>query len=64
MEGWRMPQGDKHKQDENTEAARAVRELTGAEPFNAEECLDSPELQRQLREAKERERLRAKPVRK
>ena len=59
-----MPDGDEHKQDENTDAARAVRELTGAEPLNAEECLDSPELQRQLREAKERERLRSKPARK
>lgn len=61
-----MPNGDKHKQDDNAEVVRAVEELTGAEPFNAGECFDSPELQRQLREAKEREKQRSsgQPVRK
>ena len=34
------------------------------EPINGEDLLESPELKRQLREAKERERLRRKPVRK
>lgn len=53
---------DANEKDDNTELARAVTEVTGSEPFNAEECFDSPDLQRQLREAKERERLRSKPV--
>jgi hypothetical protein len=50
--------------DENQSADCTVRELTGQEPLNAEECFDSPELQRQFREAKGREQLRVKPLRK
>lgn len=59
-----MPNDTTKEQDANTEAARVVREVTGSEPYNAEDDLGSPELARQLREAKERERLRGKPVRK
>lgn len=55
---------EEHKQDENKDAFRAVQELTGGKAFNAEDCFDSPELKRQFLEAKERERLRSKPVRK
>jgi len=51
------PDKDK-KQDENADAFSAVQELTDGKQFNAEECFDSPELQRQFREAKERERQR------
>lgn len=58
-----MPKKEKTS-DDNAEVARAVREVTGTGPFNAEECFASPGLQRQLREAKERERLRSKPARK
>lgn len=60
-----MP-GDAKEEDENAEADRAVRALTGVEPLNAEECFASPELQRQFREAKEREKQRSasEPVRK
>lgn len=52
------------KSDLNEQVARAVAVVTDSKGFNAEEGLASPDLQRQLREAKERERLRAKPRRK
>jgi hypothetical protein len=42
------------ERDENTEAVRNVETATDSEPINGEELLGSPELQRQLREAKER----------
>jgi hypothetical protein len=48
--------------DNNSKLARAVTELTKSEPLNSSECFESPELKRQFLEAKERERLRRKPV--
>ncbi|MNC98035.1 hypothetical protein D3C83_158810 [compost metagenome] len=51
------------KSDTNEQAATVVAIVTDSGAFNGEEGLASPELQRQLREAKERERLR-KPRRK
>lgn len=54
----------KPKPDLNEQVARAVSKATDSEPFNGEEGLASPDLQRQLREAKEQERLRAQPRRK
>jgi hypothetical protein len=36
------------------EAHRQVEQITDSEPVNGEELLGSPELRRQLREAKER----------
>jgi hypothetical protein len=58
-----MPKPAANEKDDNAELARAVTELTDSEPLKAEECFDSLELQRQFREAKEREKLRANPVR-
>jgi hypothetical protein len=40
--------------DASQEALRQVEEITESEPVNGEELLGSPELRRQLREAKER----------
>jgi hypothetical protein len=40
--------------DASQEALRQVQEVTDSEPVNGEELLGSPELRRQLREAKER----------
>ena len=40
--------------DEIQEAHRQVQELTESDPINGEELLGSPELRKQLREAKER----------
>lgn len=42
------------ERDENEQAVRNVETATDSEPVNGEELLGSPELQRQLREAKER----------
>lgn len=40
--------------DESQEALRNVEEITDSEPVNGEDLLSSPDLKRQLREAKER----------
>lgn len=42
------------ERDENEEAVRNVERATDSEPVSGEELLGSSELQRQLREAKER----------
>lgn len=42
------------ERDASQEALRQVEEVTESEPVNGEELLGSPELRRQLREAKER----------
>lgn len=42
----------KAKPDANQTAAALVRAITGSGPVNGEDLLGSPELQRQLREAK------------
>lgn len=54
-----MPDKTSDTPDVNTEAAHAVRELTGSEPIDGADGLDSPELKRLFREAKERERQRS-----
>ena len=41
--------------DESQEALRNVERITDSEPVNGEDLLSSPDLKRQLREAKERE---------
>ncbi len=51
MLGKRKPKGD-----DNTAIVRAGERLTDSEPVEGEDLLRSPELKRQLREAKERER--------
>jgi hypothetical protein len=40
--------------DENTEAVRNVERVTDSEPVNVEELVQSEDLKRQFREAKER----------
>jgi hypothetical protein len=40
--------------DESQEAVRNVDRITESEPVNGEDLLSSPDLKRQLREAKER----------
>jgi len=40
--------------DESQEAVRNVDRITDSEPVNGEDLLSSPDLKRQLREAKER----------
>lgn len=51
--------------DESQEAVRNVDRITDSEPVNGEDLLSSPDLKRQLREAKEREAKRsAEPPRK
>jgi hypothetical protein len=51
--------------DESQEALRNVEDLTESDPVNGEDLLSSPDLKRQLREAKEREAKRsAEPPRK
>lgn len=40
--------------DASTDALRKVEEITDSEPVNGEDLLSSPDLKRQLREAKER----------
>lgn len=42
------------ERDTNKEALDQVEKATESEPVKGEELLESPELQRQLREAKER----------
>lgn len=51
-----MPQ-----RDASQEALDKVQKITESEPVNGEDLLESPELKRQLREAKERESARSKP---
>jgi hypothetical protein len=48
--------------DESQEAARNVDRITDSEPVNAEELVESEELKRQFREAKERLREPGKSV--
>jgi hypothetical protein len=43
------------ERDTNKEALEQVEKATESEPVNGQELLESPELQRQLREAKERD---------
>jgi hypothetical protein len=45
--------------DESQEALRNVERITESEPVNGEDLLSSPDLKRQLREAKEREAQRS-----
>jgi len=40
--------------DESQEALRNVEKITDSEPVNGEDLLSSPDLKRQLREAKDR----------
>jgi hypothetical protein len=40
--------------DLNEEASRQVNEVTGSEPVNGEDLIESEELKRQFREAKKR----------
>lgn len=40
--------------DLNKEASRQVDEVTGSEPVNGEDLIESEDLKRQFREAKER----------
>ena len=42
------------ERDVNEEASRLVNDLTESEPVNGEDLLESEDLKRQLREAKER----------
>jgi hypothetical protein len=42
------------ERDINEEAVRLVNEITDSEPVNGEDLLESEDLKRQLREAKER----------
>lgn len=42
------------EQDTNQEALRKVEKITDSEPVNGEDLISSPNLKRQLREAKER----------
>lgn len=42
------------EQDINKEAVRQVEKITDSEPVNAEELVESEDLKRQFREAKER----------
>lgn len=49
-----VPNSSMPQRDVNKEAVRQVNEITDSEPARGEELLESPELRRQLREAKER----------
>lgn len=42
------------KQDENQEAVRNVEKVTDSEPVNGEDLVQSEDLKRKFREAKER----------
>jgi hypothetical protein len=42
------------KRDVNEEASKLVNEVTESEPVNGEDLIESEELKRQFREAKER----------
>jgi len=46
--------------DENTEAVRNVEKATESEPVKGEELLESEELKRRLREAKESEKKKSR----
>jgi hypothetical protein len=51
--------------DESQEALRNVERITESDPVNGEDLLSSPDLKRQLRDARERESQRsAEPPRK
>jgi hypothetical protein len=52
---------EREPEPDNLEVARSVREITGAELPEGEDLLADPELKRQLREAKERERQASGP---
>ena len=56
----RMPKKPQPSPDVNRDAASVVRKVTDSDPVNGEDGLASPELRRQLREAKEREARRGK----
>ena len=56
-----MPEKPK-KRDVNRDVVAHVLAATNSAPINGEDLLDTPELKRQFREAKERERLRSKPL--
>jgi len=47
--------------DESQEALRNVEEITDSDSVNGEDLLSSPDLKRQLREAKERLAKESKP---
>lgn len=47
------------QRDTNKDALRQVEEITESEPVNGEELVESEDLKRQFREAKEQERLRS-----
>jgi hypothetical protein len=47
------------ERDESQEALEQVQKITESEPVNGEDLLSSPDLKRQLREAKEREAKRS-----
>lgn len=49
------------ERDVNEEATRLVREVTESEPVNGEDLIESEDLKRQFREAKEREAERLVP---
>lgn len=49
------------ERDVNEEASRLVNEVTESEPCNGEDLIESEELKRQFREAKEREAERTLP---
>jgi len=53
------------ERDESQQAVDNVNRITESEPVNGEDLLSSPDLKRQLRDAKQREAKRsAKPPRK
>jgi hypothetical protein len=45
---------DVPKRDPNQQAARTVKKITGSEPVRGEELVQSEELKRKFREAKQR----------
>ena len=54
-----VPDRDTNDKPDIKEAVRQVNEITDSDPVNGEELLESEDLKRQLREAKER--LSSKP---
>jgi hypothetical protein len=49
------------ERDVNEEASRLVNEVTDSEPVNGEDLIESEDLKRQFREAKQREAERTLP---
>ena len=49
------------ERDANQEAVRQVEDATGSEPAKGEELLESKDLKRQLREAKDRLKSESEP---